>query len=134
VSDISIRTRYTYGGDDAGWLADGGEDLEVAESITLKRSLWDLVTNFPNGFIPSGVTLGKVTASGLYGPYDDTAVDGRQTAVGFLAWPVPYDRNSTGDIGAALLWRGAVVVAKLPAHHGLDAAGQTDLAAKFRFI
>lgn len=238
MSDISIRTRYDYKGDDSRWIGAGGQDLESAETITLERGLFDLVTLFPNGFIPSGVCLGKKTSSGKYGPYGgnlseiqtitrtatggtvaitwdgnptvpvDTAVvaattaaqikaaletmgdidvgdvtvtgvaggpfvvtfggryagldvppividatnatggtvtvaqttaggstvsDGREVPVGFLAWPVKYDRNSTGDIGAALLWRGEVIVSKLPANHGLDAAAQAALN-KFRFI
>lgn len=242
MSDISIRNRYTYGGDDAGWIGGGGEDLEIADSITLDRTKFDLVSVFPNGFIPSGVCLGKIAATGLYGPYGgatsevqtitvdaaggtftvafdgspasgaiafnasaatvkaalealstinpgDVAVtggpgaagggtpytvtfggryigqnvpalvtaagsltggastaavatptpggsavsDGREVAQGFLAWPVPYDRNSTGNLGAALLWRGEVVVAKLPTGHGLDASGQAALN-KFRFV
>ena len=39
------------------------------QSITLDRSAFDLVTAFPNGFVPSGVALGMITATGLYGPY-----------------------------------------------------------------
>lgn len=242
MSDISIRTRYDYKGDDSRWIGAGGQDLESAETITLERGLWDLVTAFPNGFIPSGVCLGKKTSTGKYGPYGgatseiqsitvdagggtftvafdgsaasaaiaynataaalkaaletlstinpgDVAVtggpgvaggatpyvvtfggryigqnvppivtaagsltggagtaavttgtgggssvsDGREVPVGFLAWSVKYDRNSTGDISAALLWRGEVIVSKLPTNHGLDAAAQAALT-KFRFI
>jgi hypothetical protein len=243
MSDISIRTRYDYKGDDSRWIGAGGQDLESAETITLERGLFDLVTAFPNGFIPSGVCLGKKTSTGKYGPYggatsevqtvtfdatggtytlafdgvtspnitygnaagdaatikaalealpginpgDVTVVrgtpvgnvtiftitfggryiglnvpqidatnvvltggattviegtttaggsavsDGREVAVGFLAWPVKYDRNSTGDMSAALLWRGEVIVSKLPTNHGLDAAAQAALS-KFRFI
>lgn len=232
MSDISIRQRYSYFGDDGRWIGGGGEDLEVAFGVTFDRSKFDLVSAFPNGFLPSGICLGKITATGLYGPYGgatseqqtltrtstggtitlafdgspvsatipataagftaaavqaaleglstinpgDVAVtgaaggpltvtfggryigqdvpqlvvdnalatggsivaatsvaggsavsDGRQTAVGFLAWPVRYDRASTSNFDGAVYWRGPVIVSRLPANNGLDAAAQAAL-------
>lgn len=69
MSDISVRTKLTLGQDDQRWIGNGGEPIGKPRSIVLDRSAFDLVTNFPNGFIPSGVVLGKVTATGLYVPY-----------------------------------------------------------------
>jgi len=34
--------------------------------------------------LSAGTVLGKITASGKYGPYSASATDGRQTAVGIL--------------------------------------------------
>jgi hypothetical protein len=245
MTDISVRTIKTYGNTDQRWIGPGGQRaLRDNDTITLDRSGFDLVTNFPNGFIPSGIVLGKITSSGLYVPYagrsaevqtitvdatggnftlkldgettanisatataaavkaaletlsnvspgdvtvtggpggaggatpysvtfggrwlgldvptlvatgvsltggastvvvatgtggGSTASDGSEIAVGFLAVPVAYDRNSasTADLPAPLYWHGEVVESFLPAHHGLDAAAKADLAAKFRFV
>lgn len=131
--DISIRNKGTWLNENQSWIGKT-EALKDADSITLARSLFDLVGAFPNGFIPSGIVLGRVTATGLYGPYSDAAVDGRGVAVGFLVASIPYDRDSTANLVAALMWHGEVVEANLPTGHGLDAAAKADLAAKFRFV
>jgi hypothetical protein len=138
--DLSVRAGTTFTNGDQRWIS--GATLNAlrhsTSTITLARSTFDLVTAFPNGFIPSGIVLGRITGAGatqyMYGPYADGATDGRQTAVGFLLTDVPYDRSSTANMGAALLWQGEVYEAYLPTGHGLDANGRTDLAAKFRLM
>jgi hypothetical protein len=135
MTTIGIRTQNTYlTNEDQRWIGDLST-WESNESITIDRSAFNLTVTFPNGFIPSGVVLGKITATGLYGPYDNAAVDGREVAVGFLAVTVaaPTAAAATQDIAAALYWKGRVIESMLPTGHGLDAAGRTDLAAKFRF-
>lgn len=131
--DISVRTKKTFAGSSHRWIGKT-QALKDADTITLDRSAFDLETDFPDGVIPSGTCLGFITANELYGPYDDAAVDGRAVAVGFLVEDVPYDRDSTGDLGGALMWHGEVVTAFLPANSGFDAAVETDLATKFRFV
>lgn len=71
MSDISFRTRKTFGQEDQRWLGNGGRPIGTPRSILLDRSAFDLTDggDFPNGFIPSGIVLGKVTATGLYVPY-----------------------------------------------------------------
>jgi hypothetical protein len=137
MSDISVRAGKTYLNENQKWIGPGGiSALRDLRSITLNRALFDLVTAFPNGFIPSGIVLAKVTATGLYGPYLDSAeagAPGRGVALGFLAVTVEASTPG-GNISAALYWHGEVVEAQLPAGHGLDAAGRTDLAAKFALI
>lgn len=138
MSTIGVRTSHTYlASEDQRWIAPGGlRAFQDNDSITLDRSAFDMVTAFPNGFIPSGVVLGKITATGLYGPYADAGAGGLDTAVGFLAVTVavPVEAAATQDIAAALYWHGEVVEALLPTNHGLTAAAKTDFAAKFRFI
>lgn len=135
MADISVRPGRTLVNEDQRWIAPGGiHAMADADSITLARGGFDLVTQFPNGIIPSGVALGKITASGKYKKYDDAAVDGSQVCVGFLMTSIVYDRNSTADMVGALYWKGEVVESFLPTNNGLDAAGKTDLAAKFRFV
>lgn len=126
--DISTRTNLEVLQEDQTWLGRGGKPRSAAKAIVLDRSSFDLVGDFPDGYIPSGVVLGKVTATGLYAPYDNAAVNGLQTALGFLFTSIPYDRDSTGDLGAALFWDGEVIEANLPTNHGLDANAKTELA------
>ncbi len=149
MPDISVRAGKTYLNEDQRWIGPGGiSALRDNRTITLGRATFSgttaLTTAFPNGFIPSGVCLARVTATGLYVRYDPTydvdaatagvQSDGRNVALGFLAVTVELDPNSTSNIAAALYWHGEVVESFLPTGHGLTAAGRTDLAAKFAFI
>ncbi len=137
MADISVRASRTLVNEDQRWIGPGGiTALRDNATITLDRSAFDLVTNFPNGFIPSGVVLGRITATGLYAPYADAGVGGLDTAVGFLAVSIEADRNSaaTSDLLAALYWHGEVIEAFLPTNHGLTASARTDFAAKFRLV
>lgn len=67
--DISTRRRHTLVQDDQTWLGNGGEPIGKPRSIELDRDLFNLVGTFDQGYLPSGLVLGKVTATGLYGPY-----------------------------------------------------------------
>ena len=112
----------TFGSDSKAWLG-SKHGHDTAESITLDPAL--MLAAFPDGEIPSGVVLGKVTATGRYGPYSNAAVDGREVARGHL---LERRKVTVGqNAGGALLWHGQVVEGKLPTGHGLDAAGKADL-------
>jgi hypothetical protein len=126
------------------WLA-SAEGTQSPRTITLAPSLI-AAAKYPQGRLPSGLYLGKVTSAGAtqgqYGEYNDAAADGRQVAAGFLYGEVELARDAAGaivttiPIGGALLWRGAVKLAAVQTINNnvaLDAAGQTDLAARFRF-
>lgn len=138
MSTIGVRTTRTYlAGEDQRWIGAGGlQAFQDNDTITLDRSAFDMVTAFPNGFLPSGIFLAKITATGLYGPYADAGAGGLADGIGFLAVSVavPTDAAATQDIAAALYWHGEVVEAFLPTGHGLTTAGKADVAAKFRFI
>ncbi|MEW2187773.1 head decoration protein [Streptomyces cellulosae] len=71
--------------------------------------------------IPSGTPLGKVTASGLYGPYDSAATDGTQTFAGLLETDTAFNTGST-RVGAAMRIVGDINVAKLPVDFTVPAA------------
>lgn len=75
----------------------------------------------------AGTALGLVTASGLVGPYDNTAEDGRQTCIGILAANVD---TTDGPKSCAIHVRGALVESELV---GLDASAKTDLNARSLF-
>jgi hypothetical protein len=123
---------------------------DQCRSITLDVSTFAAGHLAATGAIPSGVVLGKITATGKYGPYDTDGADGRQVAAGFLfnsvnlvTAPGPgadAALASLPDVGATLYWGpGIVDQDKLPTftvtgNEGLlDSAARTDLAAHIRF-
>ena len=114
-------------------------EVPYVDGGTIDVSLFTQAQHFPNGYIPSGTVLGKVTAGGALGPYLDAASDGRQTAVGILRASVQVVQPANGSlkskVGVAVLkaW-GVVSTSKLPftssnaaAGGYLDANGQADL-------
>lgn len=130
--DLSLRTE-TWGQDDQSWLG-SQHGTEAARSVTLDVSAFTAGTHYPDGYFKSGLPLGKITATGLYGPYSNAAVDGRETLVGFLfcAVAAPTSNSTNTKIPAALLDHGKVVDAKLPI--AVDAAGKTDVAGRIQFL
>lgn len=127
--DLSVRTE-TFGQDDQTWIG-AAHGIDLARSITLDTSAFVAGTHYPDGYIKSGTPLGKITATGLYGPYDNAAVDGREVLAGFLLTPTKPGATSTTDVGAALYEHGRVVEANLPI--AIDAAGKTDVAGRITF-
>lgn len=119
--DLAPKTEQ-FTSDSKEWL--GKEHGTTScDSMMLDAALFLAV--FEDGLVPSGVVVGRVAATGRYGPYDDAAVDGREVARGHLfdVAQVEAGRN----VGGALFWHGQVVEAKLPADHGLDAGAKADL-------
>ena len=117
--------------DDQTWRY--GEQLPGTVSVTLdlttfsnattenkKKYLTGLDDSATEVYIKSGVPLARITSSGLYGPYDPEAEDGRQERVAGLlesmlkvnvtvgGWEVE-DSEVVG-----MRFRGNVIVAKLP--------------------
>lgn len=90
--------------------------------------------HYLNGYIPSGTAIGLVTATGLFGPYDDTASDGRQTCYGLTYGDVRAIRQNgtvASKVGTgAVVYDAVVSVSKLPFQSGtgsIDANGKADL-------
>jgi hypothetical protein len=131
--DISLQPVRSWQAEDRSWL--GSRDgTDVTQTITLDVSKFTANTHYPNGYIPSGVVLGRITATDLWGPYDDTASDGRQTAAGFLYSNTKVTAGGP-NVGAPIHWRGIIRASRLPiattSPGGLDAAGVVDLSIKF---
>lgn len=132
--DLSVRTR-TFAGSDPSWLG-SAHGTTSNRTVTLDLSKFDFASTFTSKMIPSGVLLGKVTSSGLYGPYNDALSNGQETAKGILFTDVDVadfitDLGSTTLTGkrviAPMLITGIVVEAKLPTGSGVDSNGKTDL-------
>lgn len=124
--DISVRT-VAFGTENRSWLG-SAHGTDATRTITLDVSTFTEATHYPDGYIPSGTVVGRITATGLYGPYDNAATDGREIAAGFLFNSIPI--NGTADVGAPLLEHGMVVEANLPANSGLDVAAALELAGR----
>ena len=128
-TDISVSAATVRRAPGRPWLAGPhGTDLPI-------HVVYDFTTfthaNFTTkGEIPNGTVLGKITASGKYGPYDPGATDGRQAAaaVAFNDNTIPV--NTAAVVTDAALVHCGVRVASLPIKTGpgsLDANARTAL-------
>ncbi|MFH8772053.1 head decoration protein [Streptomyces sp. NPDC017958] len=105
---------------DRSWLA-SLHGTDSVDSITLDMSTFTSGTHYvpstdtdiPYSRVLSGIPVGKITASGLYGLYQTGATDGRQNLAGFVFAEVLFAPSQT-KVPAALLWHGSVKTAKLP--------------------
>lgn len=133
--DLSVRKDGPYAPENFSWLG-SKHGVEATDTITLNTAMFT-ATFGAQGYVPSGVALGLITAvgatQGTYGPYDNTATDGRQTMVGHLMTTKSLKGGAT-RIGAAILNHGKVRLSKLPTGHGVDTAGQTDVAGRIIYI
>lgn len=127
------QSSQAYGNVDRTWLGSTLESQEFNMGVTLDLSLFPS-TPFASGSgsevrVPSGTNVGLVAATGLGGPYDPSATDGRQTSAGLLL-------NDVSGIGGrdsqALVRSGVVFLDRLPFPAGVgigkvDPATQTTL-------
>lgn len=133
--NLPLVTQTFTAPEDQRWLG-SAHGTNTADTVTLDADTF--LTTFPTGIVPSGVTLGKVTASGKYRQYNNANADGTEVMAGHLLTTVDLGGTTaatvTNDIPAALYWHGEVVQAKLPTGHGLDAAGIVDMAGRIRYV
>ncbi|MGP3750899.1 head decoration protein [Streptomyces sp. IBSNAI001] len=130
--DLNLKVE-SFTQDRRDWLGSAhGTDAPV--SVTLDVSKFTKATHYPDGYLKSGIPLGKVTTGGKYGPYDGAASDGRQTLVGFLFTAQDVDARkvaSTSVVGSMLI-HCFIREAKLPI--AVDADGKTDVAGRVIFV
>lgn len=121
------------------WVKNMDSLVQVPVQISLAAVDPTLPATYQTGLLRSGLTLGKVTATGVYKEYDDADGDGTEVAAGFLLHPILL----LDPFGAALavgtevfgqLVVGGEVDSSLVL--GLDAAGLVDLQAlkSFTFV
>lgn len=129
--DLSIVTE-TFGQDDQTWLG-SMHGTDTARTITLDTSTFTKNTHYPSGYLLSGLPLGKITATGKYGPYNNAASDGTETLAGFLLGAVRVNiADTTIDPQGALLLHAFIVEANLPV--AVDTNGKTDVAGRIIFV
>ena len=127
--DLTLRTE-NFAQDDQSWLG-SAHGTNAARTITLDTSAFTAGTHYPDSYFKSGIPLGRITATGKYGPYNDALADGTETLVGFLLCAVDAPTVNTIDVGAALLDHGRVVESKLPI--AVNANGKADVAGRIIF-
>lgn len=125
--DLTL-TSETFLGEDRSWLK-SKKGFNTARTVTLDFSLFVAGTHAPNGVLPSGLVLARLTATGRYGYYSDagTAGAGTDTAHGLLLTSVTFPASGTGRAAAAMLFEGIVDTTELPSGHGLTTAARADL-------
>lgn len=128
--DLSLKTE-TFTVEDQRWLG-SAHGTEMGRSITLDTSAFTSGTHYPNGYFPSGLPLGKITATGLYGPYNNGSSDGTETLAGFLLCSVDAPSVNTVDVQGALYEHGRVIEAYLPV--AIDAGARTDVAGRIILV
>lgn len=130
--DISVRPEQVTANEDRRWAAHR-KGYDSCRPITLDMSAFAAAHIDAKGAIPSGTVLARITATGKYGPYTAAAVDGLETAAGFLFSTTPVDSAYTlataADVGAGLFWEGIVNQDYLPAFTGTP-GGELDAAAR----
>ncbi|MGV9272308.1 head decoration protein [Streptomyces griseosporeus] len=121
------------------WLA-SLHGTDSTDTITLALNLFCEGTHYvcgdgcePYGRVLSGVPVGRVAESGLYGPYDPEAVCGRQILRGFVIAEAPFAPGQT-RVPAALLWHGAVKASKVPGGIDVSQLVWHPRAAQIRFV
>jgi hypothetical protein len=130
MTDISVAVT-NYQSEKRSWLIGShGTDPGATPTITLDVSAFTAATHYPNGYLLSGIVLGKITASGLYAPYLSTNSDGTQTAAGILfsSVKVPNLLDLTKDVGSGLFVHGFVNQNKLPIANAATGGGYIDTA------
>lgn len=102
MGQFALRTR-SWGNTDQRWIGRGGIPRSPVRSVVLDLSAFDTTTLYPNGVLPSGIALAKITATGIYGPYSVT--DEVQTVTeggsGLTSFTLTYSGQTTGSIAAA---------------------------------
>jgi hypothetical protein len=133
------QTVETFGNEDQSWLG-SAHGTDATKTATLAVSLFTAGVHYPSGYFPSGLSLGKVTANnankGLYGPYDNTATDGREVYAGPLFTTIRAPRGtvtSTTRVQGAILKHGSVRVSRLPIPAEIDAGARADAAGRILF-
>lgn len=127
MSDITVHSS-AYQVDNREWLI-GTHGVDITPGVTLDISKFTKNTHYPNGFILSGTPLGIVTATQLYGPYNDAASDGTEVCRGLLfSFVRAIDGTGTtlAKASGARFVHGAVKESKLPI--AINANGKADLS------
>lgn len=129
--NLAIVTQTFGATEDQSWLG-SSHGTNLGDPITLNAA--SFASAFPTGVVPSGVVLGKITATGLYAPYAAGNADGTQTPLGHLLTTHDFSQGiinlaaaSWTNSSAPLFYHGEVIIAKLPAASGYVAAVATAL-------
>jgi hypothetical protein len=113
--DIAVH-KDVYAIEDRSWLG-SSFGTNATRTITLDLSLFDPATDYPNGYLPSGMVLGQVASTTLWGPYSGTTDEKQSVTVTGAPTGGTYTLTYSGQTTAAI------------AYNATAAAVQTALAA-----
>lgn len=97
--DLGLKTE-SFASDDTSWVR-LRHGTESCVSGTLDVSAFTPSIHYPDGFIKSGTAVGKITATGLYGPYAgqtnevQTITEGGS---GLTSFTLTYSGQTTGSL------------------------------------
>lgn len=117
--------RFELQSENRAWLR-GPHGTEPGANPSITLDIPAFAALHPKGFIPSGILVGKITATNKYGPYDPDATDGSETAAGFLFGSLNVFAGAE-VVGGALVIHAFVNADKLPIQTG---KGAVDDAAR----
>lgn len=127
MTSLNVK-RWDAQSENRSWLR-GPHGTEPGANANITLDIPAFADLYPNGFIPSGILVGKITASEKFGPYDPDAVDGTETPAGFLFGSLTVEAGAS-VVGGALFDHGYVNADRLPVDSGkgaLDEAARTAL-------
>lgn len=103
--DLYLRTE-SFGQDDQSWLG-SAHGTDMARSITLDASTFTKNTHYPQGFLLSGIPLGKITATGKYGPYAGNAAEVQTVTITGGPTGGTYTLTFDGETTGTIAWNAA---------------------------
>jgi hypothetical protein len=126
-------TVSSVGGTDLTWLrSDHGIDAGLVRTLDVTKFTSGTHYDATTKVLKSGIGLAIVTATGLYGPYDTTAGDGRQLVLdSFLIFeePLVLEDGSLSAKRAVAVTRHAIINQPLLPIAAQRAGGASDVAA-----
>ena len=98
--DLRNKTETFVPGENHEWLG-SAHALDTCDPITLDGSAF--LSLFADGIVPSGVALGKITATGLYGPYGGNTNEVQTLTVDATSgtYTLTFDGETTAAIAEA---------------------------------
>ena len=102
----------TFYQDDQTWLG-SAHGTSSARSITLDTSAFTEGTHYPNGYFPSGLPLGKITASGKYGPYGASPSEVQTVTITGTPTGGTFTLTFDGETTAAIAYNAALQIAAI---------------------
>lgn len=123
--DLTQRVE-SFNVDDPSWLG-SRHGLGEAVSVTLDTSAFTPLLHYPDGFFKSGIPLGRITATGKYGPYASQTNEAQTVTITGAPTGGTFTLTYAGQTTAAISYNAtaAVVAAALA---GLSNIGDNDVA------
>jgi hypothetical protein len=104
--------KETFGQDNQTWLG-SAHGTSSADTATLDLTTFTQAVHYPNGYLPSGTPLAKITSSGKYGPYEATGSVTASTTAGsttLTATTGTFNSVEVGDVVSGAGIPGGTVV------------------------